>query len=174
MKLAICGAAWALMLISTATADDAKPSAAAESRAREQAERTVKRALGSLSEGLFVVAMGEATLPQAGEGGRQKGEGGERPKNGGRPAEGARNARPQVAWQFQVIEGRDAAASAIVNHMSAGTQTNPRDWRFVQRFKTNEREKADAAVAQLQNQPSREGEGKGKGEGEGKGKAEAK
>ena len=168
MKLAMSLAAGALMSISTAAADAAEPSPAAEARARETAERNVKRALGSLSEGLFVVALGEASLPQSGEGGgKGKGEGGARPKGG----EGARSAQPQVAWQFQVIEGRDAAASAIVNHMSAGTQANPRDWRFVQRFKADEKEKADAAVSQLQQKAAGAG---GDGEGKGKGKGDAK
>jgi len=157
----MCLAASALMLISTAAAQEA--GSGASQRAREQAMKNVKRALGSLSEGLFVVALGEATLPQAGEGGERKGEGGERPRNAERPGgERGRAGQPQVSWSFQVIEGRDEAATAIVNHLSAGTQTNPRDWRFVKRFKSDEREKADAAVAQLQQQPSRDGEGKGK------------
>src|SRR5687767_8474130 len=104
MKLVMCSAACAMMLISTAAAQEVNfNTGAASVRAREQAEKNVKKALGSLSEGLFVVALGEATLPQAGEGGARKGEGGDRPKNGG--GERGRAAQPQVSWQFQVIEG---------------------------------------------------------------------
>jgi hypothetical protein len=169
MKLAMCLAAWGLMFVSTAAAQEAA-SAGASERAREQAMNNVKRALGSLREGQFVVALGEATLPQAGAVGGGKGEGGARPKGGEGGAraggEGGRAAQPQVSWQFQVIEGRDAAASAIVQHMSGGTPTSPRNWRFVQRFKADEQEKAAAAVAQLQQQqqPAREGGARGKGE----------
>jgi hypothetical protein len=163
MKRVLGSAACVLMMISTATA--AETGGGAAQRARETAERNVKRALGSLSEGLFVVALGEATLPQTGGGGEGKREGGERPREGGERGrgEGARGAQPQVSWQFKLIEGRDAAATAVVDHMSGGTPTNPRNWRFVQRFKTSEREKADAAVAQLQQQPAGEGEGRRRG-----------
>jgi hypothetical protein len=170
MKLVMWSAACALMLVSTAAAQEAGSGAA--KRARETAMRNVKRTLGSLSEGLYVVALGEASLPQAGEGGGGKGEGGARPKNaeGGGGGERGRAAQPQVSWQFQVIEGRDAAATAIVDHMAGATQSNPRDWKLVQRFKSDEREKADAAVNQLQQQPSGEGEGRRKGAGEGQGK----
>jgi hypothetical protein len=171
MKLAMSLATAALMFVSTAAAQDAKP--VDTTKIREQALKTVKKGLGVRSEGLFVLALGEATVPQAGgngegggkgEGGAAKGGEGQRAK-GGRP--GAQ-AQPQVSWEFQVVEGRDAAANTVVNHMSAGTQTSLRNWRLVQRFNTSEKEKADAAVTQLQEQAqqqtqSREGEGKKKG-----------